>query len=125
MTDDIRRSDSNLPDFRDDAPRGDLTSRPTIRSSGESLRTDIAGARALEPAIQSALGIARESADLLYHIVGFGIALVSGPKNSRPKYGTGRTRLVTPEDANVIPFPGSRCGAIANVQTGMDHDHHK
>jgi hypothetical protein len=113
MTDDVRLSDSNLPDFRADASRGDLTPRQTVRGSdGGSRRTDIAGARALEPVFQSAVGIVRESAGLLYHIAGLGIALVSDPQNSQPKYGTGRTRPVAPAGANVIPFPGSKCRAI-------------
>jgi hypothetical protein len=68
-------------------------------------------ARALEPMIQSAVGVVRESAGLLYHIAGFGIALVSGPQNSQPKYDTGRPRPVALESADVIPFPGSKCRA--------------
>jgi hypothetical protein len=111
MTDDVRLSDSNLHDFRADAPRGDQTPRQTVRSSGGSRRTDIGRAGALEPIIQSALGIVRESAGLLYHIAGFGIALVSDPQNSQPKCGTGRTRPVAPESANVILFPSSKCRA--------------
>jgi hypothetical protein len=109
MTDHIQLSDSDLPDVRADASRGDLTPRQTIRRSAGSRRTEIAGARALEPVIQSALGVMRESAGLLYHIAGFGIALLSGPRNSQPKYSTGRTRPVTPQAANVIAFPGSKC----------------
>jgi hypothetical protein len=53
--------------------------------------------RALDPMIQSAVGIVRESAGLLYHIAGFGIALMSSPQNSRPKYSTARTLPVAPE----------------------------
>ncbi len=79
-------------------------------------------ASALEPVIQSAVGIVREGAGLLYHIAGFGIALMSSPQNSRPKYSTARTRPVTPEDANVIPFPNSKCRGT-DVHAGMDHDH--
>jgi hypothetical protein len=65
-----------------------------------------------DPVIRSAVGVVRESACLLYHIAGLGIALVSDPQNSQPKYGTGRTRPVAPAGANVIPFPGSKCRAI-------------
>jgi hypothetical protein len=108
MSDDIRISDSNVPDFRAAASRDDLTPRQTVRRSGGSRRTDIAGARALEPVIQSALGIVRESAVLLYHIAGFGIALVSDPKLSRPNYATEHARSAAPRSANVIPFPGSK-----------------
>ena len=68
------------------------------------------GDGALEPVIQSALiqsalGIVRESADLLCHIAGFGVALVSGPKISRPKRGIKQTRSAAPKSANVILFP--------------------
>jgi hypothetical protein len=56
-----------------------------------------AGDRALEPVIQSALGIVRESAGLLYHIVGFGIALVSDRSQiatpSRPAWPRRRARM--------------------------------
>jgi hypothetical protein len=112
MTDDVRFSDSKFPDFRADASRSDLTPpRQTVRRRDESRLIDTAGARALEPIFQSAVGIVRESADLLYHIAGLGIALVSDPQNS-PKYGSGRTRPVAPEGgANVIPFPNSKCRA--------------
>lgn len=89
MTDYIKLSDSNLSDFPADASRGDRTHRRTVRRSDGSRRPDIAGARALEPVVQSALGIVRESTSLLYHIAGLGaglgIALVSDPKLSRPK----------------------------------------
>jgi hypothetical protein len=73
--------------------------------------TDDIRTRALDPIVQSAVGIVRESAGLLYHIAGFGIALVSSPRNSRPKHSTGRTRLVTPADTNIIAFPSSKCRA--------------
>jgi hypothetical protein len=60
------------------------------------------GDGALEPIIQSALGLVRETAGLLYHIAEFGIALVSDPKPSR---GAKRTGSAAPKGANVIPFP--------------------
>jgi hypothetical protein len=63
------------------------------------------GNGALDPVIQSALGIVRESAGLLYHLAGLGIALVSDPKMSQPKSGIGRSRLATPKNTNVILFP--------------------
>ena len=63
---------------------------------------------ALEPVIESALGIVRESAGLLFHIAGFGVALVSGAKISRPKRSIGRTHPAARESANVILFPGSK-----------------
>jgi hypothetical protein len=74
--------------------------------------------RALDPMIQSAVGIVRESAGLLYHIAGFGIALMSSPQNSRPKYSTARTLPVAPEDANVIPFPNSTWRATVQRSSG-------
>jgi hypothetical protein len=73
--------------------------------------------RALDPMIQSAVGIVRESAGLIYHIAGFGIALLSGPEDSQPKYGNRRTRPVTPEGANVIAFPSSKCKAAGPCST--------
>jgi hypothetical protein len=66
---------------------------------------DAAVSGALEPVIQSALGVARESAGLLFHIAGFGVALVSGPKICRPKHSIGPTRPAAQESANVILFP--------------------
>jgi hypothetical protein len=74
--------------------------------------------RALDPMIQSAVGIVRESAGLLYHIAGFGIALMSSPQNSQPKYSTARTLPVAPEDTNVIPFPNSTCRATVQRSSG-------
>jgi len=46
-----------------------------------------------------------ESAGLIGHIVGFGVALVSGPKTSRPKSGVPQARLAGPKLTNVTPFP--------------------
>jgi hypothetical protein len=63
---------------------------------------------ALEPVVQSALGIVRESAGLLFHVAGFGIALVSGATISRPKPSIGRTHPAAPESANVVLFPSSK-----------------
>jgi len=79
MTDGIKRSDLKYSNLQGDEPRG-----------------------ALEPIIQSAVGIVRESAGLLYHIAGLGIALVSGPK---PTCGSKQTSAAAPKIANVIPFP--------------------
>jgi hypothetical protein len=58
----------------------------------------------LDPVIQSALGILRESAGLLVHIAGFGVALVSDPKSSRPKTGTKQAGSAARGSADVIPF---------------------
>jgi hypothetical protein len=63
---------------------------------------------ALEPVVQSALGIVRESAGLLFHVAGFGVALVLGKNVSRPKRSIGRTHPAARESANVILFPGSK-----------------
>jgi hypothetical protein len=60
---------------------------------------------ALELVIQSVVGVVRESAGLLYHVAGFGVALVSGPNISRPRSALRPTRLPARESANVIPFP--------------------
>jgi hypothetical protein len=125
MTDDVRLSDSNLHNFRADVSCSDLTPRQTARRRDESRLIDIAGARALEPIFQSAVGIVRESAGLLYHIAEFGIALVSDPPNSQPKCSTGRTRPDAPGGANVIPFPNSKCRATGQCSKGIDHDRHQ
>jgi hypothetical protein len=61
-----------------------------------------------EPVIRSAVGIVRESAGLLYHIAGLGIALVSGPEISRRQCGSKQARSAVPKSANVIPFPNSK-----------------
>ena len=58
-----------------------------------------------DPVIRSAVGVVRESACLLYHIAGFGIALVSGPERSRRQ---DQTRSAAPYGANVIPLPNSK-----------------
>jgi hypothetical protein len=68
-----------------------------------------------EPVIRSAVGIVRESACLLYHIAGLGIALISSPKVSRRQYGSKQTRSAAPNSANVVPFPNSKRQA-----TGQD-----
>jgi hypothetical protein len=67
-------------------------------------RVDAVGSGAFDPVIQSALGIVRESAGLLYHLAGLGIALVSDPNISRPKSGIGRSRSAAPKSTNVIRF---------------------
>ena len=87
-----------------------INEQPASRKPGVAQQkgADTAGATALEPVIQSALGIVRESAGLLYHIAAFGIALVSGPKISRPNCGTTQTRPAAPKSANVILFPNSK-----------------
>jgi len=90
-----------------------ITEQQTSRKPGIASQqgSDIAVARALEPVLQSALGVMRESAGLLYHIAGLGIALVSDPKLSRPRRATEQPRPVAPEGMNVIRFPGSKCQA--------------
>ena len=67
-----------------------------------------------DPIIRSAVGIVRESACLLYHIAGFGIALISSPEISRRQHGK-QTRPTAPNSANVIHFPNSKRQA-----TGQD-----
>jgi hypothetical protein len=61
-----------------------------------------------EPVIRSAVGIVRESAGLLYHIAGLGIALISSPEISRRQHGSKPTRSAAPNGANVIHFPNSK-----------------
>ena len=61
-----------------------------------------------EPVIRSVAGIVRESACLLYHIAGLGIALVSGPEISRRQHGSKQTRSAAPNSANVIRFPNPK-----------------
>jgi hypothetical protein len=76
---------------------------PRIASGiAEQTAIDAVAGGALEPVIQSAVGIVRESACLLYHIAGLGIALASGPK---PKCGSKQTSADAPKNANAIPFP--------------------
>jgi hypothetical protein len=65
----------------------------------------VVGDGTLDPVIQSTLGVVRESAGLLYHVAGFGAALVSGPKISRPKRGMRQTGSAAQKSANVISFP--------------------
>jgi hypothetical protein len=60
-----------------------------------------------DPVIRSAVGVVRESACLLYHIAGLGIALVSGPERSRRQDGK-QTLSAVPNGANVIPFLNSK-----------------
>jgi hypothetical protein len=106
MIDERKFSHSNLPELRPDAFRKGAR------------RTDLAGVRALEPVVQSAVGVVRESAGLLYHIAGLGIALLSGPQNFRPKHRAERTDQAAPHRANVIPFPGSKCRTGIPSSTG-------
>lgn len=68
-------------------------------------QTDAVGDGALGPVIRSALGVMRESAGLIFHVVGLGVALVSEPKTSRPKCGVGQARAAAPKSAKIIAFP--------------------
>jgi hypothetical protein len=68
-----------------------------------------------DPVIRSAVGIVRESACLLYHIAGLGIAVISSPEISRRQHGSKQTRSAAPNGANVIHFPNSKRQA-----TGQD-----
>jgi hypothetical protein len=61
-----------------------------------------------DPVIRSAVGVVRESACLLYHIAGLGIALVSGPEIARRQRVSKHTRSAAPDSANVIHFPNSK-----------------
>jgi hypothetical protein len=83
-----------------------INEQPASRkpTTAQQKRVDTVGSVALNPVIQSALGVVRESAGLLYHLAGLGIALVSDPKMSRPKSGIGRSRAGAPKSTNVIPF---------------------
>ena len=63
------------------------------------------GDGALGLVIQSAVGVVRESAGLLYHVAAFGVALVSSPDISKPRRDLGPMRPTARESANVIPFP--------------------
>ena len=58
-----------------------------------------------DPVIRSAVGVVRESACLLYHIAGLGIALVSDPEISRRQRVSKQSRSAAPNSANVILFP--------------------
>ena len=73
-----------------------------------------------DPIIRSAVGIVRESACLLYHIAGLGIALVSGPEISRRQRVSKQTSPVAPNSANVILFPNPKRRAAGQDRTGVD-----
>ena len=75
-----------------------------------------------DPIIRSAVGIVRESACLLYHVAGLGIALMSGPETSRRQCGNKQTRSAAPNGVNVIQFPNSKRRAIGQDSTEVDHD---
>lgn len=83
-----------------------VNEQPASRKPGGAPQkgADTAGALALEPVIQSAFGIVRESAGLFYRITAFGIALVSAPNISRPKCDPEQERPAAPKSANVILF---------------------
>ena len=68
-----------------------------------------------DPIIRSAVGIVRESACLLYHIAGLGIALISSTEISRRQRVSKQTRSAAPNGANVILFPNPKRQA-----TGQD-----
>lgn len=93
MTDLVKLSDLQIADLRRRAPRKDGACRKDI------------GPSALALVIQSAVGVVRESVGLIYHVAGFGVALVSSPNLSRPRHDLGPTRSTARESANVIPFP--------------------
>jgi hypothetical protein len=74
-----------------------------------SRKPDTALDRALrDPVIRSAVGIVRESAGLLYHVAGLGIALISSPEISRRQHDSKQTLSAAPNGANVIRFPNSK-----------------
>jgi hypothetical protein len=66
---------------------------------------DVVATKALEPVLQSVLSVVIESAGLLLHIAGFGVALVSGTEISGPNRRIRHTRPAAEETANVILFP--------------------
>ena len=110
MIDAVEPSDPNILDLRRCAPRklGSLRGDDEPRQGNDTRQYGIDAVldRALrDPVIRSAVGVVRESACLLYHIAGFGIALVSGPERSRRQ---DQTRSAAPYGANVIPFPNSK-----------------
>jgi hypothetical protein len=63
---------------------------------------------ALDPILQSALGIVRESAGLLWNVARFGIVLISEPKKSHPRATKGPDMLGGLKSGNVIPFSPTR-----------------
>jgi hypothetical protein len=83
-----------------------INEQPASRKPGtaQQKRVDALGSGAFNPVIQSALGVVRESAGLLYHLAGLGVALVSDPNISGPKKGIGRSRSAAPKSTSVIPF---------------------
>ena len=113
MIDAVEPSDPEILNLRRCAPSkvGSLRGNDEPRQSKDTRQYGVDGVldRALrDPVMRSAVGVVRESACLLYHIAGLGIALISSPERSRRQYDSKQTRSATPISANVIPFPNSR-----------------
>jgi hypothetical protein len=86
-----------------------INEQTASRTPGIAPQVDAVLDRALrEPVIRSAVGVVRESAGLLYHIAGLGIALISSPEISRRQHGSKQARSAAPNSANIIPFPNSK-----------------
>jgi hypothetical protein len=103
MTDATELSDLKILNLQRCAP-GEVGS---LRGDDEPRQSN--DTRALRgPVIRSAVGIVRESACLLFHIAGLGIALISGPEISRRQHGSKQTQSAAPNSANVIHFPNSK-----------------
>jgi hypothetical protein len=116
MIDAVEPSDPEILNLQRCAPRkvgslrGDDEPRPG--NDTQQYGVDAVLDRALrDPVIRSAVGVVRESASLLYHIAGLGIALVSGPEISRRQRVSKQTRSVAPDSTNVILFPNPKRGA--------------
>jgi hypothetical protein len=110
MIDAVEPSDPNILDLRRCAPRkvGSLRGDDEPRQGNDTRQYGIDAVldRALrDPVIRSAVGVVRESACLLYHIAGLGIALVSDPEISRRQRVSKQSRSAAPNSANVILFP--------------------
>ncbi|MFN4939653.1 hypothetical protein [Bradyrhizobium sp.] len=68
----------------------------------------------LEPVVESAVGVVRQTASLVGNVAGLGLALLFDKKVTAPR------RHIAPK-ANVIPFPTDR-SSNRRGWTGVKHD---
>ena len=120
MIDAVEPSDPEILNLRRCAPSkvGSLRGNDEPRQSKDTRQYGVDGVldRALrDPVMRSAVGVVRESACLLYHIAGLGIALISSTEISRRQRVSKQTRSAAPNGANVILFPNPKRQA-----TGQD-----
>jgi len=76
---------------------------PKIAGISNRKRSDAPGNGPLDPVIRGALGVVRESTNLLFHVAAFGVVLVSGAKTSRSVHSVTQAGADC-DRSNVIPF---------------------